>query len=481
MLYGLGCFSKFFLSSKGVKSEYNTLSELLNSENLDLEIDTTAVAQILNYNFAFGDRTILKGVNLTPWMSSLGSNKQDWDFLDLPPHQTKKIELKDVVELLYNLLLKEMATYVSDNRTVGILLSGGMDSRIVAVVLKHLQKELSLKVVAITWGEDGCRDVVYSKKIAEIYGWEYKHIELTEQHLISNVLLAAEKGCLYSPLHLHAMSEVASISNIDCIIAGSFGDGIGRGEYSGKHITELDSLAYSGINKFALLKAEVNNLAIKETKLDIDIYRERFPRVDEYSFYELERQIHYLRKQLNQCMAVINEKVPLYQMFSTPEVFGFIWSLSPEIRNDHIYNKFILSYGKELVEIPWSRTGKPFLEDSKVPDLYKKDFHSYGEWVRDGLRPVIKKKIFSGNLQSLNIFNNFSLYLLYYSSRLLKGRLTRIDEQLMWLATLSDFIALHKITGEGGKFSFGDFFRSIFIAPIHISYVLIKNFFSEKK
>ena len=58
---------------------------------------------------------------------------------------------------------------VKDFEEVYVLLSGGLDSRIAAGVLKYLCDNGELKSVpkAVSWGLEDSRDVVYAKGIAE--------------------------------------------------------------------------------------------------------------------------------------------------------------------------------------------------------------------------------------------------------------------------------------------------------------------------
>src|SRR5690606_25871175 len=105
---------------------------------------------------------------------------------------------------------------------------------IVASVLRQLQLsgQYTGAVTALTWGLEASRDVQYAARITELYQWNFKHFNLTADMLLHNIEVTAAMGAEFSPVHLHAMPQIAGLDGLDCILAGSYGDSIGRGEYS---------------------------------------------------------------------------------------------------------------------------------------------------------------------------------------------------------------------------------------------------------
>src|SRR5690606_40411595 len=97
-------------------------------------------------------------------------------------------------------------------KSIGVLLSGGMDSRIVAGLLQEIKNEAGnpgFDVVAITWGLPSSRDVVYATRIAKLYNWEWKHYPVGLEQLEENIQVCAENGCEYSPIHLHEIGRAS--------------------------------------------------------------------------------------------------------------------------------------------------------------------------------------------------------------------------------------------------------------------------------
>src|SRR5690606_28794497 len=135
----------------------------------------------------------------------------------LPPHGDSNPDPEVFTQQLKAALVEETLSYVDSAKTVGILLSGGMDSRVVAGIVREIQQNLGgqFQVVGLTWGNETSRDVVYAKQITERYGWEWKHYPLTAERLASNITHMGKMGAEVSPVHLHAMPEIAITSGID--------------------------------------------------------------------------------------------------------------------------------------------------------------------------------------------------------------------------------------------------------------------------
>lgn len=382
----LGAFDKYYSYAKN-KNElvvYENFKEAL-SKYENREVDESSIISVLSKNFILGDKTILNGLYRTPWMSFLDNNR--WATHALPSHGNSQYSVPEIAKKLFELLCNEIEVYVGVSTRVGILLSGGMDSRMVAGVLDFLIKTKRVNVTSVTaytWGNSDSRDVVYSKEIAVRLGWNWKHYIVDVERLWRNMELAADRGCEYSGLHLHAMPDIANDaeSEVDVILAGSYGDSVGRAEFSGRHVSKVSSI-FKGIPRFSYLVTfnSINNLKLQLNN-EVNRYHSLFERSDDYAQHELDRQLHYMRRMLNPCMEVINEKVPLYQAFTSPQVYGFMWSLDTTVRNDNIYKELLFHFKTDLKDIPWARTGKPYGQIGVSADEFKRRHHSYQNYLQ---------------------------------------------------------------------------------------------------
>lgn len=476
----LGFMNPFYMEKNDQLIVDNSFENLIKQKNQPNIIDPVCILELLNTSQTFGDRTMVQDISLTPWMAKPNQDFTSWEYVkNLPKHGHIKASEEEVSNELFSRLRNEVKEYIGNKSNIGILLSGGMDSRIIAVVIKHLQDaaEINVSVIALTWGIEKSRDVVYAEKISELFGWDWKYFELSHENLIENIGVAAKNGALYSPIHLHALPKIRELKNIDCIIAGSFGDSVGRAEYSGVKVKNLTSSASRMMNKFKMIKNSVYKEYIGKVNDDLEKYHKLFPRQDSYQHYELEKQIHYMRKQLNQCMSVVNQKIPLYQAFTSPDVFGYMWSLSPEIRTDKIYYHILKKYSNELMEIPWARTGCRYLLDNcENPDSYLKNYHNYGKWIREDISSIIKNKVLSSHIESLGLFNMEALQKLLWLNSYSNNKMLMIDEYLIWIASLSDLIQNYNIKGlDVNNNSMVDKLDSNVISVLHYIIHKMKN------
>ena len=180
--------------------------------------------------------------------------------------------------------------------------------------------------------------------------------------------------------------------------------------------------------------------------MDIELYRKLFPQIEKHQQIEQDYQIHYWRRMLNPCMSVINDKIPLYQCFTSPELVKFIWSLNPALRNNDIYKELLVKFKTDLTDIPWARTGIKYGESDGIPDEYDKDHHSYSKFINEDIYEEIKSLALSKNITYLNIFN---MKAIENTFKIMKTqnyiRDIRVENKLIWLASLSRFIDLYNI------------------------------------
>ena len=412
------------------------------------QIDPVGIVEMLGCNCLLGERTLVQHVKRVPWMSRLNA-AGSWSPARLPEHGNARLSTCSVVGKLRVALREEALDYLTDTRCVGILLSGGLDSRIVAGVVRELQLEgeFSGDVVGITWGlAEGSRDTAYAKEIAERYNWEWIHLPLGADTLERNIYVAGKLGAEFAPFHLHAIPQVRELENIDVILAGTFGDSIGRGEFSARRVTDLKPTVPSSLNRFGLIRDEIVRANQAHVLRDAYAYRETFQRREMCQYRELERYIHFMRRKLVACMSHVSERVPLFQLFTAPGTFEIMWGLDFGIRDNRFYAALLPTLPGEIGKLPWARTGRP-LGDAKEPaDNAAKQFHQYGIWLRHDLRAVITRLVLSEDLAKLNIFNERALKRLVKLWPKAKTVSTNhIDEAIAWMASLAVLVKHYNI------------------------------------
>jgi len=464
----LGFNTPYCVNDRSI-STYNSFNDAIELSGFD-EIDLVAFIQVLSKGYCFGDRTLVKHIKRSRWMAKPSPDYSAWDYFDLPQHGETLYSEGEIADKLYCLLEKELMEICGGKSHIGILLSGGMDSRITAGVLKNLIKsgKIDSKVIAITWGIENSRDTIYAKIIATQYGWDWEHITLTASSLIENIEVSSELGCEVSPIHLHGIPRVRLLKGLDCILASSFGDSIGRGVYSGRHISKLSNTQKYIKNWYFLMKSGYFIKNKSRAGMDLEQYRKIYDRKDESQYLELEQQAHYMRRLLNPCINLINKNIPTYQTFSSPEIYGFMWSISEKKRNDNIYSIIIHRYMQDIGDIPWSKSGIEYLSEVGNPDTYIRNFHFYHKWINEELYENLLDTLEQSHLDNMEIFNKKALLnAIHFNRKIKTDKVTRIDEIFVWLIAVLKMIEKYnlKILVDPIPYTIVDSINSAFVKP----------------
>jgi len=402
-------------------------------------LDLAAVVPMVFRHRLLGNRTLLSGVRRSPWLAA--PTGDGWSYHSVPSHGTAQRSVSDVVDDLHRRLQDELTDYVGPDDDVGVLLSGGLDSRVLAGLLREQQRDGTVDSVrAFTWGIEACRDVAYARRVAEQYGWPFERIPLGPEQLWENVRLTGKLGAEFAPYHLHALPRLRECDDVDVFLAGSYGNSIGRAEYGGDHVTELTTILPNHLDKYGILPRRLV-ADQRETVLgDAYGYRDRVQREHLYQYYELEQQLHYMRRGLQSCMTHVAEEVPLHQLFTAPDVVELMWGLAPSDRGTDHYMTLLRRLPGSLLSIPDAKKGALDDGDAGRHDELAVRAHRYGAWLREDLRGRLVDCIREGPLVD-RLCNSRSLaVLLRIWPRASTTTMNRVDDLVSWLASLSIFV-----------------------------------------
>ena len=369
-------------------SWHDSWAETLSCSGSRLTFEPAAVLSLLSFNFVLGDLTLLREIRRQPWLSSIGPGGEPV-LEPIPPHGLRWEPLVTIADELGRRLCDEAARACFGRSQVYILLSGGLDSRVIAATLARLVREgrIPTNPVAVTWGLPDSRDAAYGRETARILGFEWTHLPLAPQHVVENVENCARLlGASVSPVHLHRMPWFRSAPRDALVLAGNYGDMVGRAEFSGQWLLELSPLRPS--NAFGLLRAEIAAAARDELEAALGALRARAPGRPGYEACEHEMHGHYTRGLIAHSMSVINNFCDVYQMFTDPNVYTYMWSLHPSLRSDAIYAILLERLHPNIARLPWARTNRALrgVTRGARPDV-RRNFHDYAGWISGPLYP----------------------------------------------------------------------------------------------
>lgn len=431
----------------------SNISELFRRAS-SLTIDTASLLSISGGGgFTYGRRTLFREITRLPWMTKEKPEGHYTPYV-IPPHGFKRLSVDHIADRLFDLLCYEVKSFLHNVSEVTLLLSGGLDSRIAAMVLSHLlhKNDIETNVTCVTWGEPNSRDVIYGRATAKCLGFQWIHLDLQAKHLWENVVTAAEElGASTLPYHLHRMLWCRSLPQNSLVLAASYGDSIGRAEFSGLHLLELKKLRAN--NKYGLLLPSIVKQAIQQLNSELEAFHKGKEKLPEFALREHEMQGIYMRNGLSDAMSLIAKHCRFAQIFTSPEVYRFMWSIHPAFRTDEPYIKLLYKYGGPIADLPWARTNRTLKGTiQKTYGNLQKDFHSYRKWASVDLKEKMIKKIDPEWFAETGVFNPFEILKLrdnvLESSRGLLGP----AGVLLWLASFRHLV--EKLQSDGVKILF---------------------------
>lgn len=385
-------------------------------------IDPVAVLELLQFNYMLGNRTLVQGVQRMPWHATLRGDGVIERRLPLP-HANRYVSPQDVAQTLRELLEEELYNVTRNHQRVFLLLSGGLDSRVVAGVLKEIEPQLQAQIACVTWGHPESRDVVYARRIASWYGWEFFHVPYDHELGWSNIQRGAIwGGAEVTGIHLHGEDWFRGVQPENLVVAASFGDSVGRAEFSSVHVKNLSLAPLRNTGR--LLHPSLINDLLTLAEKDRETAWEGEQTAPDWMRQELDMQENYMRRMLCHAMDYIRQFCSLHQAFTSDEVVSYMWSLSPDCRTDEIYYQLLKDLDFRLYSLPWTRTGVAPDGTTEPDPKLRKEFHEWGKWLRHDLRPRLESLIFSPGLRELGLFYSPAI------RRMWDGFLTEPDDRL---------------------------------------------------
>ena len=183
----------FFYTKNGDRHIFSSeVKAILKDKTFKKDIDHEAVANF----FAFGrilveKKTFFKRIKVIPpasiitWSKGKISQKKYWD-LQYKEKYDPNLTEEYYINTLVNLWRKAIERRTREKHRFGIFLSGGLDSRAIAVAIDRKR----YCIHTFTYGIRGGDEATISKKVAEKLGTKHEFIELKSDYLTS----FAEKG-----------------------------------------------------------------------------------------------------------------------------------------------------------------------------------------------------------------------------------------------------------------------------------------------
>lgn len=350
---------------------------VLADSNIPRVVDDTAVANFFHFGHLLGDETFFKGIELLPpasilvWQEGQITVKRYWD-LDLPEEYLSQPEA-DLVDQLAALTRQAMERrlYNSHDHSIGLLLSGGLDTRTLVAAIDRTQFSYPTFVFGTPHGED----VRAAQQIADLIGNPHYLVELKPdflKHYATKGVWLTD-GMMLSHV-FNVLSPLPQVHNlVNIIFTGDCGDWILGGvtpvkqRFANLSDKVLAQRHYETYYDKGLIPEEEHSRFFSEhyySKIQgksVESFREHYRKVkvsgstNKAVYFALRHEalrtsgygLCLLRSQLL-------PRIPFYDN----DLLDLALQIPPELRrNRHIQIQLIKRLASDLVRVPWQYSG----------------------------------------------------------------------------------------------------------------------------
>ncbi len=249
------------------------------------ELDCSALYDYLSLNYIPTERTMLKNIKRIMPGSTMVFSKEKirrniyWSFSEFHNVNNSPRNEDEAIDELDSLLSDSVRIRLRSDVPVGIFLSGGVDSSLVAWKTRELGADVS--AFTASFGEKSFNEEKYAREIAKSLDMEIKVFEITPdvgKNLPSLIYHADEPLADSSALPVYLLSRDTSKS-VKVVLGGDGGDETFAG-YLTYQATLLAKMIrkYIPLSMLRLTNSLVSHIPISDSKVSLEYKLKRFSR-----------------------------------------------------------------------------------------------------------------------------------------------------------------------------------------------------------
>lgn len=194
----LGSKSLFYtIKSDGILYS-SEIKAVLADKSIKRELNYEAIAEFFTFSYPLGNKTFFEGIELLPHASILISHrnkiqiKRYWDFKFDREKQNK--DLNNLIKEFDTVMEKAVGIRMADKDKIGIFLSGGLDSRLLAGFAKRIADRAGKELISFTFGTRGGWQEKIASKVAEELEIENRFYEIPDDMIANYAEEVVYKG-----------------------------------------------------------------------------------------------------------------------------------------------------------------------------------------------------------------------------------------------------------------------------------------------
>jgi asparagine synthase (glutamine-hydrolysing) len=425
----------------------SNVGALLADPDISKQVDSVAIAQLLTFDHVLDDRTLLEEARLLRPATLLTFHNQQLSLRRYwRPRYPESYELyseQACIEELTHYLKQAFTRQASTDISSGILLSGGLDSRLVLALLGENLPDGRLHT--FTFGIPGCDDARFAGEATSRTRARHHFFELKSDYLLE----AADKGVrltdgLQNCVHMHALATVIEeTQHAKIIYKGFMGDALmGYGmtrslwsNYPDDELTEAHYQAYAEVGGILFDRFEQQELFTDGFHRQVEerlnqSYRDAIDEsgsklfADQRNYFDLCQRVPRMTLQGVQ---LVRSQAVVRLPYCDNDLVDFMLSIPPGMRFErYLMKKAFTQRYPELAKIPYTETNMPMIFCARellirtnyqirwhlrnaglkwIPLPRKRPYADYNKWMRTDLSSWIKATLLSKKSLSRGYFN----------------------------------------------------------------------------
>lgn len=430
-----------FLFASGVRA-------LLADPDLPRRTDRLAIAQFLTFDHVLHDRTLLESVKLMRQASIMrvrGSGEvRCQDYFDFQyPSTYALISEQDYVDEFIQLMEQAVARQATHTDSIGILLSGGTDSRFILPYLaRHTNQP---EVHTFTWGNAGSDDVQFAREVAAKLGTEHHFFGLNPdwlQHQAKEAVRITDG--MGNLVNLHALATLNEETQYARVIhKGFMGDAMFGfalrqqfwANYDQATLPSVHLQVHADQGVITFNQGERQQLFTPEFQREIqngvlDEYMAGMYEsgsdiaADQRLYFDYRQRVHRMTVK---GVEVVRSQAMVRLPFCDNDLLEFALRLPPGLRYERriVHNAFIQAF-PQLAQIPATPSGLPMVSCAreiriraarlvrwhlihrgllKGPYTERRPYANYHQWFRTNLRSWVTENLLSEKALARGYYN----------------------------------------------------------------------------
>ncbi len=409
----------------------SSLQALTAVPNCRHRVDSLTVAQLLTFDYALGDRTLLMGAKVLPPASILTF----YDYhLTLHPYWTlefqdtcRPLSIGEYIEGFAHYMQQAVVRQASDDTPKGILLSGGLDSRMIAAFLGKGTQAGALHT--FTFGIPNCDDARLAQEVASKLNTQHHFDELKPDYLLhmSQEGIRRTNGMM-NCVHMHAFANLQTQTGYTNIIyKGFMGDALTGGHLERNLWADYDehTLAHMIFAEATVLFDPNEQKELFADSFQQDIKNNVFQSfqavlaesnaglaANKYNHFDLsQRQRRFILNGVD----LVRSRAVVRTPFCDNDLVEYMLKVPPGLRLDRfLMVQTLIRQFPDLAKIPYTGTGLPLMacmRDLRIrisrqvrwhlhsvgllnsPTRKKKHYADYNHWLRTTLRSWVEETL----------------------------------------------------------------------------------------